>query len=67
MCCSAPVQSGSVSPAVQIAPHVPYHTKHLPKGNDDPGKIPGGFAKEKKTFVHSRWLKKIPEGMSAVL
>lgn len=61
------VESGFVSSSVKIAPYVPYHTKHLPSGNDDPGKIPCGFAKEKKIFVHSQWLKKVHLGILTTL
>lgn len=62
MVCSAPVPSGLVSPSVKIAPYIPYRAKHLPSGNDDPGKIPCGFAKEKKIFAQSQWLKKVRLG-----
>ena len=63
VCSPAPVQSGFVSPSVKIAPYIPYHAKHLPSGNNDPGKIPCGVAKEKKIFVHSQWLKKVRLGI----
>lgn len=65
--CSAPVQAGFVNPSVKRAPYIPYHAKHLPSGKDDPGKIPCGFAKEKKIFVYSPWLKKVLVGILTTL
>lgn len=65
--CSAPVQAGFVNPSVKRAPYIPYHAKHLPSGKDDPGKIPCGFAKEKKILVCSPWLKKVCVGILTTL
>lgn len=64
---SAPVQSGSLSPSVQITPNISYLAQRLPSGNDDPGKIPCGFAKGKKIFVHSQRLKKVQVGVLTTL
>lgn len=64
---SAPVQSGSLSPSAEITPHISYLAQHLPPGNNDPGKIPCGFAKGKKIFVHSQRLKKVQVGVLTTL
>lgn len=64
---SAPVHSGSLSPSAEITSYISYLAQHLPSGNDDPGKIPCGFAKGKKIFVHSQQLKKVQVGVLATL
>lgn len=65
--CSAPVQSGFLSPSAEITPYISYLAQHLPSGNDDPDKIPCGFAKGKKIFVHSQRLKKVQLGVLTTL
>lgn len=51
------------APSIKIAPRIPYHAKHLPSGIADPGEIPHGFAKEKKIFIHSQWLREVSLGV----